>query len=114
MLRKIIILFIILCISMSGCSPIQQIVCEPTDKAKLSLENPVPLNLKRVEWIVITKENVDTIFRELKNKNQRGVVFAITGDGYKALALNMQEIKRYLIEEKEVLRLYREYYESDE
>lgn len=112
---KKIIFVILIYICMSGCTPtIKKIICEPTEKAKLSLEDPLPLDLKKIKWIVITEDNVDEVFQSFKDNNKRVVVFAVSGDGYKALALNMQEIKRYLSEQKEVLRLYREYYESDE
>jgi len=114
-MRKSVFLIIIFSLIISGCSStVKEIICKPTDKAKLSLEDPVPLDLKKVEWIVITQDNVDEIFQSFKDNNQRIVVFAVSGDGYKSLALNMQEIKRYLIEQKEILKLYREYYELDE
>ena len=37
--------------------------------------------------------------------------FAVREDGYKAMSLNLAELKRYILQQRKTLQLYREYYE---
>jgi len=42
------------------------------------------------------------------------VVFALTGSDYKALAINISDIKEYIILQRKIIRLYKNYYEKGE
>ena len=41
-------------------------------------------------------------------------MFGMTTDGYENLTLNIQDIKAYLLEQKQILLQYREYYEGED
>ena len=34
----------------------------------LALENPAPLELQDIDWIIITKDNADEVFEKIKNE----------------------------------------------
>ena len=63
----------------------------------LALEDPTPLELQDVDWIIITKENADEVFEKIKNeKNGDYALFALTDNGYEKLALNFADIRNKL------------------
>ena len=70
--------------------------------------------MKEVKWVVITRDNAEQIFAELESKGEPIAMFGMTTDGYENLTLNMQDIKAYLLEQKQILLQYREYYEGED
>ncbi len=81
----------------------------------LALEDPTPLELQDVEWIIITKENADEVFEKIKSqKNGDYALFALTDDGYEKLALNFADIRNKLAEQRQIILSYKEYYETEE
>ena len=63
--------------------------------------------MSKVEWYVVTEDNVDIFFNELK-KEQSGVIvfFAITPKDYENLSINLSDIRRYIIQKKEIIEYY--------
>jgi predicted transcriptional regulator len=66
-------------------------------------EKPEKLNMSGVQFIVITKDNVDSI-KELLNSGIS--LIAITSKGYENLSLNMADLKRYIKQQKEIILYY--------
>lgn len=81
------------------------------EREPLDLPNPKPLQLKPIQWFLITPENANAIFEELDTKNQDMVLFGLTDEGYEALSLNFAEIRKYIVLHRDVLEKYRDYYE---
>ena len=80
----------------------------------LALENPAPLELQDIDWIIITKDNADEVFEKIKNeKNGDYALFALTDNGYEKLALNLADIRNKLAEQRQIILSYKEYYESE-
>lgn len=104
-------LLIISCILLSGCSPLVRYKAEPIERPRLSLSDPKPLIMRPIKFIVITPENASQVFNELESKSVEPVLIGLTGDGYKSLSLNVDDIKNYLELQREIIRLYRDYYE---
>ena len=111
---------------MAGCSvmprlewgPEQEIVQpEPqiitvTEKVPLRIyQPPLPqeIDLLNVNFFVITEENYDEKKKEIeKILDGNFVVFALTPDGYEKMAENFQEVRRYVMQQKEIILYYRE------
>ena len=110
-----ILLSSLLVLTLSSCSSIQEIMTVKTEveRPKLNLPKPNALSLGEVKWVVITRENAEAIFAELETKGQPIALFGMTTDSYEQLALNMNDIKAYLITQKQILLQYREYYEGE-
>ena len=80
----------------------------------LALEDPTPLELQDVDWIIITKENADEVFEKIKNeKNGDYALFALTDNGYEKLALNFADIRNRIAEQRQIILSYKDYYESE-
>ena len=80
----------------------------------LNLQDPVPLELQDVEWIIITKENAEEVFEKIKEGGGEYSLFAVTDTGYEKLALNFADIRNKLAEQRQIILSYREYYEPKE
>ena len=80
----------------------------------LNLPNPKPLELVDVEWIVVTKDNVDEVMEKVKAEGGDYALFAVTDEGYKKLSLNFADIRNKLYEQNQIILSYKEYYENGE
>lgn len=113
-MKLIKIALILLIISLYSCASINkkpEVIIKQVEKPKLDLNYPDPLTLNSIKWIIITEENYNQIFEEMKNK--QGIIFfiALDEDGYKALALNNTKLLQYIKEQKIIIRAYKKYYE---
>lgn len=114
MMRYIILLVLLLSsIVISGCSTKHEVITRPIDKPALDISDPDALTLKRFKFIVITPENASEVFESLEALGEEPVLFAVTGDGYKSLSINMKEIQNYILLQKKIIILYRDYYEGE-
>ena len=80
----------------------------------LDLPMPLPLELIDVEWIVVTKDNVDEVMEKVKAEGGDYALFAVTDEGYKKLSLNFADIRNKLYEQQQIILSYKEYYEDGE
>jgi hypothetical protein len=103
-------------LSLTGCSSflpeVTKYSSEPVERPLLVLPQSEIVNMKNVDYIVVTQENVQEVWDELEASGKSVVLFALTSDGYENLALNNADIIRYLSEQKAVVLAYKEYYEK--
>lgn len=83
-----------------SCTP-SRIPCLPQQKPELKLGDPQPLKLDPVKFSITGNESPD-------------VFFSLTDRDYKNLSLNMEKIKLFIIEQKKIIELYRNYYEGED
>ena len=68
---------------------------------------PREIDLKDPHWYVVSSKNLDEFLEQIE-KDQGQVVFvAMSISDYELMAYNMQELKRYINEVKEVVVYYR-------
>ena len=114
-LAWIIAVPLMLCLLLSGCSGVKElsIFKEEVPRAKLNLEKPSPLELENLQWIIITSENADEVFRKLEEKGIDPVLWGLTDKDFELLAKNFARIRNQLMITNDLLDKYKEYYESD-
>lgn len=100
-------LILISALLLSGCfhatMPVQ------TDTIEITYIHPAPppeMTLREVKWRVFNREELLKYLEE--NKDAEIALFAVETKDYENLALNMQEIIRYIREQKEIIIYYRE------
>jgi hypothetical protein len=111
--KKILLLSAIL-IS-TGCSLLPQApkvipVEIRTIEVKIPIVHPTlprAIDLKEPYFYVVSDKNMDTFIAEMEKLNGTVVFTAMTIDDYELMAYNMQEIKRYIGQLKEVVVYYR-------
>lgn len=109
---------VLLVSALSGCAwnQVKPVQVDTVEKPKtpLSLKDPETVKTRKVQWFVITPENVNEVFKDLEKKKYSLVLFGLTDDGYENLSLNIAEIRAYMTEQKGIIKAYREYYEPPE
>ena len=68
---------------------------------------PREIDLKEVMWLTITPENYEEQFAIIEEQEGELVFLAMTIPDYETMAYNMQELKRYITELKDVVVYYR-------
>lgn len=97
----------------SDVKPIE-IKTKSVDRQRINIKEPAPLQGRDVRWIIITPENAEQVWKELKDKNVDMVLIGLTDEGYEQLALTMAELKNYIAQQRSIILKYKEYYEPKE
>jgi hypothetical protein len=84
------------------------------ERTRLNLREPAPLKPKPLEWVVITPENVEEVWTKLRSNNSNVVIIGLTDDGYENLSITMAEIRNHMLTQSNIIKKYKEYYESKE
>ena len=107
---------LILTTFLTSCSAVKtlEIFKEEVPRAKLNLEKPTPLELENLQWIIITSENADEVFKRLEEKGIDPVLWGLTDKDFELLAKNFARIRNQLMVTNDLLDKYKEYYEEDE
>ena len=112
-----VLVFGLTAILLSSCAAGVKVIDTYTIEKKrepLALEDPKPLELQDIDWIIITKENADEVFEKIKNdKNGDYALFALIDNGYEKLALNFADIRNKIAEQRQIILSYKDYYESE-
>ena len=82
-------------------------------RAQLNLEKPTPLQLEELQWIIITSENAEEVFKKLEEKGIDPVLWGLTDKDFELLAKNFARIRNQLKITNDLLDKYKEYYEPD-
>jgi hypothetical protein len=68
---------------------------------------PREIDLKEPYWYVVSDKNIDEFLSRVEKDQGQVVFFAMSVPDYELMAYNMQELKRYINELKEVVVYYR-------
>ena len=102
-------------ISLAACStaPRQiQITSKPIERPELVLPSVDPVNMRRVEWIVINEENMEAQLTELKKNGAPLAMFVLTAQGYENLGLNFSDIRAMVQQQQRIILAYENYYKK--
>lgn len=102
--------------SLFGGSKVQPVEIQTVavERTRLNLADPAPLRPRTPQWIVITPENAEQVWKDLESRNANLVLFAITDRGYEELSVTMAEIRNFINTQRQIIIKYREYYEPVE
>lgn len=102
----------------SGCSVLPTVDFTPPPPVKVITEEvkfdiyqpPLPqeISMQDVTWFVINKENYEEQIEKVETLlDGEFVVIALTPLGYESMAYNLQEIRRFIRQQKEIILYYR-------
>ena len=106
-------LAILLTISMMGSScsliPTKQIevTSKPLERTIVQPVMPREIDLKSVKWLTVTPDNWEEQLKIIEEQEGELVFLALSIPDYELMAYNMQELKRYITELKDVVVYYR-------
>ena len=119
-MKKVIILLPLLALFLVGCAgtkvqPEPKVVIQKEIEKKLPLNiaDPLPLELQEIQWVIVTRDNIEEVWAEIEGDNEGVALFALRHGDYERLALNIAEIRAVIGEYVIILKRYRQYYEEE-
>jgi len=85
---------------------------KPVERPELILPETKTLNMRNVDFIVMTRENVEEEFAKLEKDGKAIVIFGLDAEDYEKLSFNIADILELLDQQQSVIVAYREYYEE--
>ena len=67
---------------------------------------PKPVDMPNVQWFVINEDNLEESIERIKEAGGVGAFMAITPKGYENLSLGIADIRRYILQQKEIIAYY--------
>jgi hypothetical protein len=98
---------------LSACStpaPPIEITTVATSRPALILPKSDPITTRNVQWIVITRENVEEKFAELEVAGNSVVIIGLAGADYENLALNLNDLRTFIQQQNSIIIAYEDYY----
>jgi len=101
-----------------GCSLNQpkllEVSASPIDKPELVLPMAQELNLRDVDWVVVTADNVEQVLADIEKSGRPVVLFALTDEGYENISLNLSDLRAYIQQQQAIMAAYDRYYKDAE
>ena len=85
-----------------------EVVAKPLEITIVQPVMPLEIDLKDPTWIVVNPDNWEDQLARIEEQEGELVFLAMTIPDYEVMAYNMQELKRYITELKDVVVYYRE------
>ena len=110
-----VLVLLTLTIFLTSCSSVKElsIFKEEVKRQPLALEKPTPLQMEKIQWIIVTSENAEEVFKKMEEQGLDPVLFGLTDNDYQLIAKNFARIRNQLKIQNDIIDKYKEYYESD-
>ena len=101
--------------SLTSCAGVKKLEIFKTEveRERLDLKKPTPLELEKLQWIIITSDNAEEVFTRLEDAGIDPVLFGLTDKDFELLAKNFARIRNQLKITNDLLDKYKEYYEPE-
>ena len=84
-----------------------EVTTKAIDRTIIQPVMPREIDLKDPYWYVVSDKNIDEFLARVEKDQGQVVFFAMSVPDYELMAYNMQELKRYINELKEVVVYYK-------
>ena len=103
---------------LAACSrlPEKEIVTVPTVVETPKIEVPIiqivprpdPVELKNADIVVVTEDNLEETIKRIKETQGEFVLYALTAQSFESLALNFEQVKRFIEQQNNIILYYEE------
>ena len=103
---------------LTACSrtPEKEIITVPTVVDTPEIEAPTiqivprpdPVELKNADIIVVTESNLEDTINRIKETQGDFVLYAMTAQSFESLALNFEQVKRFIEQQNNIILYYEE------
>lgn len=69
---------------------------------------PAPVELKNADIVVVTEGNIDEVIQRVRTEQGDFVLYAMTAQSFESLALNFEQIKKFIEEQNAIILYYEE------
>ena len=107
---------LVVLLMISACSSFREkeIVTVPTVVEKVEIpaptiqivNRPSPVKMKDADIVVVTENNLEDVINRIKGTQGEFVLYAMTASSFEALAINFEEIKRFIEEQNQIILYY--------
>ena len=107
---------LVVLLMISACSSFREkeIVTVPTVVEKVEIpaptiqivNRPSPVKMKDADIVVVTENNLKDVINRIKGTQGEFVLYAMTASSFESLALNFEEIKRFIEEQNQIILYY--------
>jgi hypothetical protein len=70
--------------------------------------------MRSLEWYIITTDNYQEIFEELRLSGESVVLLGLTSNGYERISLNLSDVRAFIQQQQSIIKAYRQYYIQSE
>lgn len=67
---------------------------------------PKAVDMPDVEWFVVNEDNLEEAMQKIKDYGGSVTFLAITPKGYENLAIGIGDLRRYILQQKEIIAYY--------
>lgn len=90
----------------SGCAD-ETIVQTKIEQSHIAIQaRPKPVTLNDVKFYVVTKDNLNTFLETFRKEQQDLVFYAMSVKDYENIALNIADLRRFLLQQTELIVYY--------
>ena len=103
---------------LTACSrtPEKEIITVPTVVETPEIEAPTiqivprpdPVELKNADIIVVTESNLEETIKRIQETQGDFVLYAMTAQSFESLALNFEQVKRFIEQQNNIILYYEE------
>ena len=109
---------ILIALTISGCATAPQTEIVEIKTTPIKQSAPIvprvdDLELRDLEWIVVTEQNYQGVLMRLRDAGQEPVMYALSANGYANLMMNQNDVMRMIRQQQEVIAVYRKSYFDD-
>ena len=72
------------------------------------VQRPKPVEMRDANIVVVTEANLQEVIERIKTEQGDFVLYAMTAQSFEGLALNLEQIKRFIEEQNAVILYYEE------
>ena len=113
---------VLLVVTACSRTPIKEVVTVPTVVETPEIETPTinivrrpdPVLMKDADIVVVTESNLEDVIKRIKDTQGEFVLYAMTASSFEALALNLEQIKRFIEEQNSVILYYEKAVKKDD
>ena len=113
---------VLLVVTACSRTPIKEVVTVPTVVETPEIEAPTinivrrpdPVTMKDADIVVVTESNLEDVIKRIKDTQGEFVLYAMTASSFEALALNLEQIKRFIEEQNSVILYYEKAVKKDD
>ena len=94
---------------LSNCSTPEEVVVVKPQYIQRSIPiqaRPAPVELTDVKWYVATEDTIDDFLEKFRTENGPVAFMAVSVQGYENIALNVEELRRYILQQKQTISYY--------
>ena len=102
-MRILSVLFILL---LAACSS-TEITTVPIQLPTVDAPKALPLSMREVKWQVMNSDDLKALVAALEaSPDPKYVIYVLDNRNFENMALNMEEIKRFMLEQQQVIIFY--------